>query len=309
LVDDFLEFFTFMKDGFMSYPCITIVTPSLNNGKYLEETIRSVVDQNYPNLEYIIIDGGSTDDSVRIIEKYERFLGYWCSEPDNGMYDALRKGFSRSKGQIMGWINSDDLLFPWTLRTLAEIFINFPEIEWLSSLYPCTLNTNGTLYKTGIKKGYARKYFLNGLYLYVPGRRCLDFIQQESTFWKRSLYERAGGIKTNFRYAGDFDLWTRFFGHSELYGIGCMLGGFRHHDATQLSLKYFDQYLNEAYQSLHQVGGALCSPFRGWLLSKFMWIISNYSQLKRLFPGLCQGVHNIRWSKKDNEWIKSKEWI
>lgn len=293
----------------MSYPCITIVTPSFNNVKYLEETIKSVINQNYPNLEYIIIDGGSTDGSVEIIKKYQNSLSYWCSEPDDGMYDALRKGFLKGKGQIMGWINSDDLLFPWTLHTLAEAFTKFPDVEWLSSLYPCAFNSNGTLFKSGNKYGYARKYFLNGLYLYVPGRKCLGFIQQESTFWKRSLYERAGEISSNYRYAGDFDLWARFFEYSELHGIGCMLGGFRHHGVTQLSHKYFDQYLDEVYDSLHQVGGSLCNPFRGWFLLKHMKIMAEWPQLKCPSLGLLQLVHNIRWNRDENQWKMNDNWI
>lgn len=293
----------------MVYPQITIVTPSFNSEKYLEQSIRSVIDQNYPNLEFIIIDGGSTDGSLEIIKKYERSLSYWCSEPDKGMYDALRKGFARSKGQIMGWLNSDDLIFPWTLRTLAEIFIQYPEVEWLSSLYPCSFNHNGTLFKSGSKKGFARKFFLNGLYMYTPLRQGLGFIQQESTFWKRNLYERAGGIRSEYHYAGDFDLWARFFKHSELHGLGCMLGGFRHHCKNQLSLKYFDQYLTEAYEALKQIGGSVDSPIRGWLLLKHMRFMARWPRLKCPSFGLLQSVHNIRWSKAENEWNVHEEWI
>jgi glycosyltransferase involved in cell wall biosynthesis len=293
----------------MIYPRITIVTPSFNNIRYLEETIRSVVEQSYPNLEYIIVDGGSTDGSVGIIKKYEKYLSYWCSEPDCGMYDALRKGFSRSNGQIMGWINSDDLLFPWTLRTLAETFTKFPDVEWLSSLYPCAFNSNGTLFRSVFKDGYARKYFLNGLYMTIPDRQCLGFIQQESTFWKRSLYERAGKIRTDYRYAGDFDLWARFFEHSELHGIGCMLGGFRYHGVTQLSNKYFDQYLDEAHESLHQVGGSLCNALSAFLTVNHMKIMAKWPRFKCPSLGLLELVHNIRWNQEENEWKMNDNWI
>ncbi len=92
----------------MNYPKISIVTPSFNHAQFLEETILSVITQNYPNLEYVIIDGGSTDGSVDIIKKYEKHLTYWVSEPDNGHGDALNKGFAKSTGEIMAWINSDD---------------------------------------------------------------------------------------------------------------------------------------------------------------------------------------------------------
>ena len=97
----------------MNYPKISIVTPSFNHAQFLEETILSVISQNYPDLEYIIIDGGSTDGSVEIIKKYEQYLTYWISEPDNGQSDALNKGFTRATGDIYGWLNSDDLYKDW----------------------------------------------------------------------------------------------------------------------------------------------------------------------------------------------------
>ena len=100
------------------YLKISIITPNYNGGKYLEATIKSIISQNYPNLEYIIIDGGSTDNSIDIIKKYEKHINYWTSEPDNGLYDALSKGLSISTGKIMGWLNSDDLLHPKSLFTI-----------------------------------------------------------------------------------------------------------------------------------------------------------------------------------------------
>ena len=113
------------------YPKISIITPNYNQAKYLEETILSVLNQGYPNLEYIIIDGGSTDNSVEIIKKYSDRLAYWESVPDKGMYDAIQKGFARSTGEIMAWINSDDMYQSKSFFTVSEIFRNFTQVNWL----------------------------------------------------------------------------------------------------------------------------------------------------------------------------------
>ena len=124
-----------MPDG-SSWPKISIVTPSLNQGQFLEETIRSVLLQGYPDLEYIIIDGGSTDDTLKVIQRYESLLAYWISEKDEGMYNAINKGFSIATGEIMAWLNSDDKYTPWALNVIGDIFRKLSEVEWVTSLYP-----------------------------------------------------------------------------------------------------------------------------------------------------------------------------
>jgi glycosyltransferase involved in cell wall biosynthesis len=110
-------------------PKISIITPSFNQGKYIEQTILSVLNQNYPNLEYIIIDGGSTDETVSIIKKYESQITYWVSEKDNGQTDAINKGFAKCSGQIFNWLNSDDYYEPNALHTIAQLFMNHPTAQ------------------------------------------------------------------------------------------------------------------------------------------------------------------------------------
>lgn len=118
----------------MHAPKITVVTPNFNQGCFLEETILSVLEQGYPNLEFIVIDGGSTDGSTDIIRKYEKKLAYWVSEPDNGQYHAVQKGFEKSTGEIMTYLNSDDILAKGSLFTAAQIFNDYPQVKWLGGL-------------------------------------------------------------------------------------------------------------------------------------------------------------------------------
>ena len=218
----------------MSYPRISIVTPNLNKVKYLENTILSVLSQNYPNLEYIIIDGGSTDGSVDIIKKYADKLAYWVSEPDNGMYDAIRKGFEHSTGGIMAWIGSDDMYHAHSFYTVAEIFSKWPEISWLVGA--------GTHYDaTGKTVRTARSRYFNHLDFLTHRYK---WIQQESTFWRRSIYEKVGVINEAFKLAGDFDLWMRFSRYEKMYITDALIGGFRISD-NQLS-KDKERYCKEA---------------------------------------------------------------
>ena len=220
----------------MNYPKISIVTPSFNQGQYLEDTILSVLEQGYPNLEYIIIDGGSTDNSKDIIEKYESQLSYWVSEPDSGLYDAIQKGFDKSTGEIMAWINSDDLYHPKSFFTVAEIF-NLNEVNWLQGI-PTAFDERGrTVFVRGIKRWSKLDYYLGNF----------RWIQQESVFWRRTLWEVSGSkMAADMKYAGDLELWLRFFRYEKLYVTGALLGGFRQRSKGQLSMDFLDEYITEA---------------------------------------------------------------
>ncbi len=233
------------------YPKISIITPSYNQAHFLEHTIRSVLNQHYPNLEYIIIDGGSTDTSVEIIKQHATNLHFWCSESDSGHYDAVNKGFSQATGDIMAWLNSDDMYFPWTLKTVASTMTECPEVEWLTSLSPCFWDWNGFCLGSQSIPGYSREAFLDGCYL-PWGQQPIGWIQQESTFWKRSLWEKAGStIMSTYHLAGDFDLWTHFYDCAGLYGTFSPLAGFRYQNAQRGLQK--SQYKQEAERSLHQM--------------------------------------------------------
>lgn len=248
-----------------AFPQISIVTPSFNQAEFLEETIQSVLSQDYPHLEYVVMDGGSTDGSVEIIRKYERKITYWQSKPDGGQYQAVNEGFTRTRGDIMGWINSDDKYTPWAFAIVADIFRTFPQIEWMTTLYPLTWDSDGRAIACGRRPGYSRQAFFRGQYVPRMSRCPEGNIQQESTFWRRSLWDRAGsGLDTSLRLAADFELWARFYQSSELYGIDTPLAGFRSH-ADQKTAHHLADYAAEARQALQRYGGAVERPAAGFV--------------------------------------------
>jgi hypothetical protein len=272
-------------------PRISIVTPSLNQAGFLEETIRSVLDQGYPNLEYMIVDGGSTDDSLRIIRKYERWLAWWVSEPDSGMYQAINKGFARSTGEIMAWLNADDKYLPWTLETVADLLNALPQVEWLTSVVHLYWDTCGRVVKSQEHAGFSRQLVLQGGTLLASGWPSWAFIQQESTFWRRSVWERAGGhLDAQLSLAGDFDLWMRFARLAELYSVPVPLAGFRMHSA-QKTARQMEQYLAEARQCFRRHGGRPPGLLRGLLL-KHTGKLLRYLQRLHAYATVQKGCRN-----------------
>jgi hypothetical protein len=164
------------------------------------------------------------------------------------MYAALNKGFARTSGEIMGWLNSDDLLLPGALRAVGEIFARFPGVHWLSSLTLSTWTAEGHCIGASTIAGYARSAFLAGGYL-PGGTKHFGWIPQESTFWRRSLWEQAGShVDSTLKAAGDFELWCRFYEHAELVGTPTPLGGFRTHEMQKS--RAMDSYLHEARPAL-----------------------------------------------------------
>lgn len=179
------------QDG-KEWPKITIVTPSYNQAQFLEETIRSVLLQGYPNLEFIVMDGGSTDGSVEIIEKYEPWITHWISEEDEGQSDAINKGFEHATGDIYNWINSDDFLRPGALRAIGELFIRSETASWITGGRILRSVEHGTEEAQLLWPRHWPKYLLE-----FP-----DF-PQDATFFRADVWNAVGGLDKNLQYGMD----------------------------------------------------------------------------------------------------------
>ncbi len=275
------------------WPRITVVTPCFNMVAYVEATIRSVLACDYPNLEYIVVDGGSTDGTVEVIRRYADRLTWWVSEPDHGMYDAINKGFARATGEIMAWLNADDLYAPWALRLVGDVFRTLPHVEWVSSCNPMVWDRDGLCLHCNLRGGFDRSMILRGGYLSGAPWYTEDSIQQESTFWRRSLWERAGGrVDAALSAAGDFELWLRFARHAELFGVDAPLGGFRYRPGQKTAS--LEIYLREGRQALAALGCRPIGALETWLRRAAHYRLP-LSLLARLgVAGPCQVIRRRR---------------
>jgi glycosyltransferase involved in cell wall biosynthesis len=288
-----------MAASIKDFQKISIVTPSFNQGQFIENTILSVLEQNYPNLEYIIIDGGSADNSVEVIRKYEKYLSYWVSEKDRGQYHAINKGFEKSHGEIMAWLNSDDMYCKWAFKAVADIFSQNPGIEWMTSLFPLVWASGGEAAACFARPGYNAKAFYEGRYTDIIPDKSLQYIQQESTFWKRSLWTRCGGaVSEKYELAGDFDLWARFFESAVLCGVSVPLAGFRIHD-TQRS-KNIGQYRQECLSVLERYNAV---KFRSRIkVSEKLSLISHLPLFRRfMMTRVGYEIHTVHATLEGNE--------
>jgi glycosyltransferase involved in cell wall biosynthesis len=221
-------------------PSISLVTPSFQQARFLERTIRSVIDQGYPRLEYILIDGGSTDGSIDIIRKYQDRLDYWSSEADRGQAHAINKGFRQAKGDLLGWLNSDDTLAPGALLQIGSLFLSNPDVDLV---YGHTFLIDET--DTLVGRQLAVPTNLRELIHYNR-----NMWSQPGTFWRRRLYERAGPLDESLIYALDCDFWIRAASVGTIYCLPHHLANLRIHAGTKSKAKR-PQFLEE-HQQLDQ---------------------------------------------------------
>lgn len=206
-----------------SPPVISIVTPSYQYGRFIEWTIRSVLLQRYPNLEYVVMDGGSTDQTPAILERYKPFLTHAESAPDGGQADAVVRGFAHTGGEIMAYLNSDDLLAPGALEFVAEYLTANPDVDAVYS-HRVFVDERNTVESYWILPEH-RDWLMSRW----------DYIPQETCFWRRRIYDEVGGINPRFQFALDYDLFVRFMKRGRMRRVNRFLGAFRQHPASKTS--------------------------------------------------------------------------
>ena len=201
-----------------SLPRVSIVTPSFNQAQYIESTIQSVLVQDYPQIEYLIVDGSSTDNTVDIIKKYQGQLAWWVSEKDQGQTDAINKGFARASGDILAWINSDDTYEPGAVRLAANYLMEHPEVGMVYG--DCNfINAEGRVIGRFASAQTNYRMLRQG-YVHIP---------QQTMFFRGELWRQVGPLDPSFYFAMDYDLWTRISARTGIKYIPQTWANFRLH--------------------------------------------------------------------------------
>jgi glycosyltransferase involved in cell wall biosynthesis len=203
-------------------PLISVVTPSFNQGPFLEKTIRSVLDQEYPRLQYVVQDGGSTDETADVLDRYRARLHHYETRKDNGQSHAINLGFAHTSGDVMAYLNSDDLFLPGALHAVAKYFEDHPDVD-------VVYGHRVVIDQFGDERGR---------WVLPPhdaeALKWADYVPQETMFWRRRVWDKVGGIDENFRFAMDWDLLLRFQdAGAKVRRLGRFLGAFRVHEASK----------------------------------------------------------------------------
>lgn len=226
---------------------VSIITPSFNQGQFIEDTILSVKQQNYPNIEHIIVDGNSTDNTLQILRKYEDTYNMrWISEPDEGMYEAINKGLRMSNGEFLAYLNTDDLYFPWTVRTAVDYLKNNPSVDLVyGDMLRLNWNTNeiSLVFYPPFNLGYIRR---------------TGFLGQPTVFWRRKVTKRLGGFDETLKFVADCDYWMKAGATFNISKISEFMAAERDHP----SAKRFAER-NALRYELSKVRARYCTPSVG----------------------------------------------
>jgi glycosyltransferase involved in cell wall biosynthesis len=263
---------------------VSVVTPSYNQARFVEQTIRSVLLQGYPDLEYIVIDGGSTDGSVEVIRKYERHLAHWESGRDRGQSHAINKGFARATGEVMCWLNSDDYYLPGTLRAVAEAL--FEGAGAAAVVGHCV-----QVYADGSPPLRGRGGFesLERLLEFWKGYR----MHQPSIFWRREVFERVGYLDESLHLTMDFDYWVRVARHFEFKNLDRDLACATYHEEAKTG-DGFAAYTGELRRRAHLYWPSPLSPAH-WRLRASMFKHLTYRPLAaRVSNSLAYRLGRVR---------------
>jgi glycosyltransferase involved in cell wall biosynthesis len=210
-------------------PSLSIVTPCYNQVEFVATTIQSVASQNYPALEYIVVDDGSTDGSAEVLQQNKQSISRIITQPNRGFGETLNTALNQTTGEIMAWINSDDYYLPGAFAAVSRVFADCPEVNWIVGASLIAYR-DGNPRSIHAPKGFAKSLFFSGRYLGGHPGWSGEWIPQESVFWRRSLWEAAGArFLPERKQYGDFELWSRFWGHGDLHVLPVPLAVYRYH--------------------------------------------------------------------------------
>lgn len=295
---------------------IDVVTPTFNRDRFLDATLKSVLEQEFAGkLNYYIMDGGSTDQSVQLARNWllriDAAPGHARLQietgKDGGMYDAICKGFLKGSGDVMGWINSDDIYLPNAFKAVQQVFDEHPSVDWIAGI-PSLVNAHGSI--AGVRTGFPFKSqdgIRRGIYNFKNARRLCPAIQQDCVFWRRSLWNKLDQEFINAfreaRYAGDHLLWSEFAKHARMYHLECALSGFRVHGeqlTNDISAYAAEMGAREARWLDILVSALLNLPYVApSIFGQGIW--------RKLHQALCVkvGAGFIFWDDKSAKWIRN----
>jgi glycosyltransferase involved in cell wall biosynthesis len=274
----------------MELPLISIVTPSYNQARFIEDTLRSVVSQDYPRTEHIVVDGGSTDGSVDIIRRYAPHLRSWVSEPDRGQSHAINKGFAQAQGDILTWLNSDDTLLPGALHEVGRFFAGHPDVDLVYGDYVYTDASGRPMRRRHVFDTISYESLLYH-----------DYLGQPAVFFRRSLFEKVGPLDESLHYCMDWDLFLRMWRMGRPRHVAKVLATYRLDQAAKsnaedteaavaaahlvqqrhMNQRFAQPWLNRAWHRGHFYGSFV---LRTWAVVRDNPI--DYARtITRMFPG------------------------